>query len=188
LKKIRSGDSHPVLLPVFSPRFATGTKAKQQPGLLEGGHTVSRISNTNASNAASSASQNGIKGNDFSSVDLDAFLDLMITELQNQDPLNPTDNSEFLQQITQIRTIGSTNELSRTLASFSSSTELTTASSLIGKKVKGLDDQANEIDGVVQRVSVQIDEKDRNIRHVRVHVGDKTVDMSNVREIVQAED
>ena len=48
-------------------------------------------------------------------LDLNKFIDLMIAELQNQDPLNPMDNSQMLQQITEIRQIGSSDKLSTTL-------------------------------------------------------------------------
>ena len=48
-------------------------------------------------------------------VDLDDFLKLMIAELQNQDPLNPLDNAEILAQISQIREVGATEELTSTL-------------------------------------------------------------------------
>jgi flagellar basal-body rod modification protein FlgD len=146
---------------------------------------MSRISNINQAPSASSSS--GTTGNDFSSVDLDQFLNLMITELQNQDPLSPTDNSQLLQQMTQIREIGATNELSKTLTSFATTQELTTASGLIGRRINALDDEANPVDGVVERVSVQVDEQDRNIRDVKVHIGSSIVDISNVREILQAE-
>ena len=41
----------------------------------------------------------------------------MITELQNQDPLNPMDNTQMLEQINQIRQIGATDKLTSTLDS-----------------------------------------------------------------------
>ena len=52
---------------------------------------------------------------------MDDFLKLMITQMQNQDPLDPMSNSEMLQQISQIRAIGATAELSET---FTKKTEL----------------------------------------------------------------
>ena len=143
---------------------------------------MSQITGTN-STSSSSTNTNSTQGNDFRSVDLDQFLQLMITELQNQDPLNPTDNNEMLAQLTQIRQMGATNQLSDTLTNFAISQELTMGSSLIGKTVVALDDEAKEINGVVEKVSVQIDEKDRTKRSVKVHVGGSTVDIKNVREI-----
>ena len=133
---------------------------------------------TSASTAA-----NSIKGNGLNDIDLNDFLTLMLTELQNQDPLNPTDNAALLQQIGELRGISSNDQLVSTLKGFSNTQELTTASSLIGKTVKGLDNAAKEVTGAVTSVSVKIDEKDRNKRQVQVHVGDQIVDIKNVREI-----
>ncbi len=146
---------------------------------------MSRISNTGTTSSTNRSNSSSTSGNDLGNVSLDQFLQLMITELQNQDPLNPTDNSEMLAQMTQIRQMGATNQLTEALTNLSIGQGLTQAGNLIGKKISALDDQAKQVDGVVDRVSVKIDEKDRTKREVRLHVGDSTVDINNVREIVQ---
>ena len=133
---------------------------------------------TSASTAA-----NSVKGKGLNDIDLTGFLKLMLTELQNQDPLNPTDNAALLRQVGELRGISSNDQLVSTLKGFSNTQELTTASSLIGRTVKGLDNAAKEVTGAVTSVSVKIDEKDRNKREVQVHVGDQIVDIKNVREI-----
>lgn len=143
---------------------------------------MSSVSGVGSSNSATDSS--GTTGNDLSSVSLDDFLQLMIKELQNQDPLNPSDNSAMLQQLTQIRQMGATNQLSSTLSNFAVSSGLSTASSLIGKEIKALDDNAKDVSGVVDKVSIAIDDKDKTKRTVKVHVGTATVDINNVREIV----
>lgn len=134
---------------------------------------------------SSSQSSNGIKGNDLGDVDLDQFLGLLITELQNQDPLNPMDNAQMLTQISQIREIGSTNKLTETLTSLAIGQELSMASSMIGKQVRALDNAAKDVDGVVDRISVQTDSEDPSIRKVSVHIGDSVVDIKNIREILE---
>ena len=144
---------------------------------------MSSISGAFSTTGASNSNTNSLSGGGMSDIDMNTFLSLMITELQNQDPLNPTDNAALLEQIGQIRSISSNDKLVSTLSSFSNTQELSTASSLIGKKVSGLDVSGAEINGEVSSVSVKIDEKDRTKRTVQVHVGDKTVDMKNVREI-----
>ncbi len=141
----------------------------------------SSVIQPNASSASTAA--NSLKGNGLNDIDLTQFLNLMLTELQNQDPLNPTDNAALLQQVGELRGISSNDQLVTTLKGFSNTQELTTASSLIGKTVKGLDGAAKEVNGEVTSVSVKIDEKDRNKRQVQVHVGDQIVDIKNVREI-----
>jgi flagellar basal-body rod modification protein FlgD len=135
-------------------------------------------------NSSTSTNSSSVRGNDLSDVDLDDFLGLLLTEMQNQDPLNPMDNAQMLAQLGQIREIGSTNQLTETLSNLAIGQELSSASNMIGKKVSGLNTAAKEITGVVDRVSVQTDPKDSSIRKVSVHIGDSIVDMNNIREIV----
>ena len=116
-------------------------------------------------------------------LDIDEFLKLMIAELSNQDPLNPMDNAQLVEQIGQIRSISATSKLSDTLDSVLTGQSLTTASSLIGKKVAALNDQNQNVTGVVDRVSVEVDENDSSKRTFRVHIGSAKIDLRNVREI-----
>ena len=121
--------------------------------------------------------------NDIKDLDINEFLQLMITELTNQDPLNPLDNTELVQQLGHIRSIAATTQLSDTLAVLQTGQSLTTASGLIGKKVTALTDGNQNITGVVDRVSVEVDPNDNNERTYRVHIGDQRIDLRNVREI-----
>jgi flagellar basal-body rod modification protein FlgD len=126
------------------------------------------------------------RGNDLREVDLDQFLKLMITELQNQDPLNPLDNAQILQQITQIREIGATNQLTDTLAAVLLGQNLSTGSSLIGREVVALDESGQTVQGIVDRVSIDTDSA-TDKRLMRLHVGDASVRIENVRQIVAGE-
>ncbi len=136
------------------------------------------VGSTSPSNT-SSGSSNGL-----ADVDLDQFLSLLITELQNQDPLNPMDNSQMLEQISQIRQIGSTTKLTDTLAGLANGQDLSMASGMIGKTVTALDAGGKDVQGVVDSVSVQTDSADANNRKVQVHIGDSIVDITNIRKIV----
>lgn len=142
--------------------------------------SIPGVGNSNNSNASG-----GLTGNDLSDVDLDEFLGLLITELQNQDPLNPMDNAQMLSQISQIREIGSTNQLTETLSTLAVGQELSMASNLIGKTITALDVNADEVEGKVDRVSVQTDDEDPTIRKVSVHIGSSIVDITNIREIIE---
>jgi flagellar basal-body rod modification protein FlgD len=116
-------------------------------------------------------------------LDLDQFLKLMITELQNQDPLNPMENSEILQQITQIREIEATSRLGETLDAVMLGQAINSATSMIGKKVRALAGQGGvgeEVAGVVDRVSVAEGKP-------LLHIGDKSFALDRVREIVASE-
>ena len=142
---------------------------------------MSRIPSTGIS-SGSPSSAGGVGGaGDLRDVDLDQFLQLMITELQNQDPLNPQDNSEILQQMTQIREIGATNALSDTLEAVLTGQNLTTASSLIGKQVEALTPEGDRVTGVVDRVTV--DTNPDGPRTLRVHIGEQSFTLDNVSQI-----
>lgn len=134
------------------------------------------------SSFGSSATQS--KGNGMGDVDTDEFLKLLLTEMQNQDPLQPMDNSQMLTQMSQIREIGSNDRLTDTLSNLAAGQELSMASSMIGKTVKALDSNSQDVTGKVDRVSVQTDAKDSSKRTVSVHIGDAVVDINNIREIV----
>lgn len=132
--------------------------------------------------AQQSTGQVGNQGDGYNDLDIDSFLKLLISELQNQDPLDPMDNSEMVAQIGQIREIGATDQLTQTLGNLASSQELVTASGLIGQKVTGLADDASSVDGVVDRITVETN-TENDSRSVKVHVGGKTMNIKNIREI-----
>jgi len=98
----------------------------------------------------SNASQN----KSLNSLDVDRFLKLMIAQLQNQDPLNPLDNSQMLQQISQIRDIGATDRLTNTLDTLLLRQNVSSATSLIGQSVEGITDNGRSVQGIVDQVSI----------------------------------
>ena len=149
---------------------------------------MSQINSNNAASvadafgASESAPRNGGTNDAYNDLDIDAFLTLLISELQNQDPLDPMDNSEMVAQIGQIREIGATDALTGTLSSISESQNLVTASGLIGTTVDGLSPEGTRVQGVVDRITVSAD-PDNGARSVKVHVGDQTMDLRNIREV-----
>lgn len=66
------------------------------------------------------------------------FLTLLTTQLQNQDPLSPMDNAEFLSQMAQFSTVEGIEQVNETLAGFEAvlgSNRVATAASLLGHSV-----------------------------------------------------
>jgi flagellar basal-body rod modification protein FlgD len=115
--------------------------------------------------------------NAFADVDLDEFLKLLITELRNQDPLNPMDNSEILQQVSQIREIESNSQLTQTLEAVLLGQAMSTASSLIGQYVEALTNDGNRVAGRVERISIVDGEP-------VLHVDGHEVSLENVDQIL----
>lgn len=68
----------------------------------------------------------------------DAFLKLMITQMENQDPLSPQENTEFIAQLAQFSSVESLDKLNNQFSSFSSNfvaNQALQASSLVGRSV-----------------------------------------------------
>jgi flagellar basal-body rod modification protein FlgD len=106
-------------------------------------------------NTGATSSTSGGDFDTLNDLDLDAFLKLLITEMQNQDPLNPMDNSEMLAQINQLREIGSTDKLTNTLDSVLLGQNITSSTNLIGRDVSALSDDNQRVSGTVTRVSIE---------------------------------
>ncbi len=107
-----------------------------------------------ASLANSPTTQSSAPKSSLNDLDLDVFLELMIAELQNQDPLNPLENHELLQQISQIREVGATDRLSETLDSVLLGQNIASATNLIGANVEALTDTGERVTGNVRRVTI----------------------------------
>jgi flagellar basal-body rod modification protein FlgD len=76
------------------------------------------------------------KAND--GLDQDAFLELMLTQIQNQDPLNPMESGDFLSQMAQFGTVNGITELNNSFATLSSSlqsSQALQASTMVGNTV-----------------------------------------------------
>ncbi|MCX7173278.1 MAG: flagellar hook assembly protein FlgD [Proteobacteria bacterium] len=68
----------------------------------------------------------------------DRFLKLLVTQLKNQDPLNPLDNAQMTSQMAQISTVNGIEKLNTTLQAMMSNTsqsQTMQAASLVGKGV-----------------------------------------------------
>ncbi len=146
---------------------------------------MTAVSASSAADAANGTSTTPNRATSIEDMDLDSFLTLLITELQNQDPLDPMENSEMLQQISQMRSIGASDKLTNTLDAVLLGQNVTTASGLIGKEVNALSDDGENISGVIDRVTV-VPSEDNQPATVKVHIGDHTVSLKNLREITPA--
>jgi flagellar basal-body rod modification protein FlgD len=126
--------------------------------------------------AASSSSQNG-SANSLDNIDISQFLKMMLTELQNQDPLNPMQNSQIMQELGQMQQITASNKLTSTLDGMALGQSLTSATSLIGKNIDGIDDSGNPAAGVVSKVSV-------SGSTAKIYIGSQVVSLNNVQDVL----
>ncbi len=109
------------------------------------------------------------------------FIKMMITQLQNQDPLEPAKNQELLAQMSQIGQLQSQTLLQESLQGMVLQQSLGAAGNLIGKMVQGLDDHGEPISGLVSSVRVE-----KNQVFLELDTG-KRLALGSVTEIAQPE-
>ena len=101
------------------------------------------MTTVNTSNTASQAlldAVNGTKNTTTASVDAaqDRFMTLLVTQMRNQDPLNPMDNAQVTSQMAQLSTVTGIDKLNNTLETLINNVQMSQsyqASSMIGRSI-----------------------------------------------------
>jgi flagellar basal-body rod modification protein FlgD len=113
----------------------------------------------------------------------DEFMNLLVAQLRNQDPLEPVKQENFLAQLAQFSTLAGVEELNANFESQISMQQdtmwmeqLSQASSLIGKAVTYKNDAGEQIDGQVNSVQINPD-------GFSVIVGDQKVDFDRLVQV-----
>src|SRR5712672_1699171 len=86
------------------------------------------------------------------------FIKMMLTQLQNQDPLEPAKNQELLAQMSQIGQLQTSTQLQETLKGLALQNQMGSAGNLIGKLVQGLDGNNDTVVGLVNSVRIENNE------------------------------
>ena len=103
----------------------------------------------------------------------DTFLKLLVAQLQQQDPLKPTDDQNFLGQMAQFTMV----EQVTNLAALTEQTRVSQSISYIGRTVTYLDELNQPVSGVVDKV-------DLGDGKITLTVGGKSgVDLARVTEV-----
>jgi flagellar basal-body rod modification protein FlgD len=109
--------------------------------------SIITATNSASSQAATPANAPGTLGKD-------DFLKLFVTQLQNQDPMSPQDNSQFMAQMAQFTTLEQITNLSTATSQLSFDTQVSQSVALIGKTVGYTDANGNAVSGVATGVSI----------------------------------
>jgi len=114
---------------------------------------VSSVTNSTATNAStgtdafSSAASQTLSEQD--------FLNLLVTQMTSQDPMNPMTNQDMLSQMVQFSTLQGNTSMQTTLASMQSDQTLSEANSMIGQQVNlQTDSKGDTAQGVVSGVDL----------------------------------
>ncbi|CAG2156363.1 Basal-body rod modification protein FlgD [Cupriavidus yeoncheonensis] len=112
------------------------------------------------SNSGTSGINDALKSGSASAADLqNNFLTMLVTQMNNQDPLNPMDNSQLTSQLAQISTVSSMQTMNATLNQLLgqvSASRAMDSAALIGHTVMVPGSQVSVKDGVPGKIGVDL--------------------------------
>lgn len=129
---------------------------------------------TSATDAATLAAQGGTGASATSKLDRDTFLQLMVAQLRNQDPMNPTDSAEFLAQTAQFTSLEKLEAVADQTAQALAAQMAFGASSLIGRTVTYTGPDGTDVKGSVDSVHFTADGPMLSVGDVEVRLNDVT--------------
>lgn len=94
---------------------------------------------------------NNITNSKNSTLDKDAFLKLLVTQMQYQDPLEPTSNTEYMAQLAQFSTV---EQLENLCATFNANQALNMAGQYVILNVPDSAGKINQVSGLVDYVTM----------------------------------
>lgn len=150
---------------ILSPTPADRTKVSETlattAAAREGKSTVEvtpEITQTAKANHVTGTTSNGVSSSgNVTENDLgkDAFLQLLVLQMQNQDPFEPVSNTEMLAQLAQFSSLEAQTNLNESFIQMSSNLDqlnFMSASQMLGRYVEGVDIDGNLHAGIVESV------------------------------------
>lgn len=113
--------------------------------------TVSGVSGTTA---AATTSATVSRTDD--SLDKDAFLQLLVTQLQYQDPMNPMEDKDFVAQMAQFSSLEQIQNLSTVMQSSLQATQAFNSMALTGQAAQLIDKEVDWVDAAQQSHTGQV--------------------------------
>ena len=135
--------------------------------------TVNDVYSPLLASQAASAAQKAAAKREMSSED---FLQLLITEVKNQNPLEPMKNNELLSQMSAIKSLEANTKMADQFDKLGLQVQLGSASQMIGQRVLGKSAQGDDVKGVVEGVIVEG-------QRVNLVVDGMTLPLENILEI-----
>lgn len=127
--------------------------------------------------SSTSSGSSGITG--AAGQQMQQFLQLLVAQLQNQNPLQPMDNTQFVTQLAQFSTLQTLQGIQSSLDSQMGAQLLGEAMSLIGRNVTARPPNGQPVSGTVTGVQLQGS-------NVLLEIGNATVNLTDVQEIKAA--
>jgi len=160
----------------FSPTQEKKAQVAQQTTALARATLQGMAKSGDIQKSASTSDDPGTRSLQTKTLDKDMFLQLLVQQMQSQDPLEPMDNAQMLSQLAQFTSLEQMNNLNSSFETLSGNVDqlnFISASSMIGRQVTGVDTSGNQVSGVISSVAM----KDSV---VYLMVGDKVMSMAGV--------
>ncbi len=133
---------------------------------------LSQYSTAAAQSASASSSSSEMSGTD--------FMELLLAQLTNQNPLEPMSDADMMNQYAQLTSVEELQSMNAMITQSTVVSQTAYAASLIGKNVEVATGTDTSISGLVTGVSVVNGA-------LSVHIGDSVYPLANVTEIHGAE-
>jgi flagellar basal-body rod modification protein FlgD len=139
--------------------------------------TKSSASSTNSSSSTASSSSAGSSAIDSASKDLgkDAFLQLLVSQLKNQDPLNPMKDTEFISQLATFSSLEQMSSMNSSMTNLLQQQYYANNANMLGKQITTSDG----LTGVVTKVT-------KEDSAMYLYVGTNKYSMSDIVSITSA--
>ncbi|HVZ04401.1 flagellar hook assembly protein FlgD [Hyphomicrobium sp.] len=112
---------------------------------------MTTIPPTGSTTSNQDTTSNSTTSTDGSTLDYDDFLQLMVAQLQNQDPLNPTDSTEYMSQIAQFSSVEQGINTNAKLDQLLVNSNISQASTMVGHTLVSADGSAS---GIIASVKI----------------------------------
>lgn len=128
---------------------------------------------------SSSDNTNQVSNKSYNDLGESDFLKLLVAQLKNQDPMSPTDNTQFVAQLAQFSTLEQMSNMAASMSALQynmNQSLLTQGASLIGKEAVAVDSKGVKTTGVITSVSWLNGS-------LAVMLGDKLTSIDDIMEI-----
>ncbi|MBO0903589.1 flagellar hook assembly protein FlgD [Jiella sonneratiae] len=115
------------------------------------------VTAVSSATAASTSQTTSTASTAKSTLDYNSFLQLLVAEMSNQDPLNPTDSTEYVAQFATFSGVEQSIQTNSKLDSLMAVSALTQANSLIGRTITSADGATSGVVSAVRAGSTGIE-------------------------------
>ncbi len=108
----------------------------------------------------------------------DTFLKLLVAQMKYQNPMNPTDTTQFMAQTAQFSMVEKLTDIDKQMTSLAQSQENVVASGMVGKSIVATGASGKDITGIVTGMKITADGP-------VVKIGDMEIAYNKVKEVDQ---